>query len=224
MTTVEPAHTRRGAIGRRNRLTLGRCSLLALALLVVAMAVTTTYRSDSEAASGAKPKFVAAEYGADTYGAKVVPAIKKNAVQITTLHKAMAADSEAAGRTYGHRAGTGPYSYAVTLTGTAGAARGGLMQVSVPGLDKIRVSVQIGPAVNGTALRDAPGFITFGQFTNQVDYADAATALNTEMKTKLLKTFDPVAVKGKEVTVTGAMTPLTADLLTITPISIEAAS
>ncbi|MER6961391.1 MULTISPECIES: DUF2291 domain-containing protein [unclassified Streptomyces] len=224
MTTGQPPRVRSDAADRRNWLTLGRSTLLALALLVVAIGATTTYRSDSEATAGAKPEFDAAKYGADTYEAKVVPAIKKNAVDITALHQAMAADSAAAGRTYGHRAGTGPYSYAVTLTGTAGEARSGLLQMTVPGLDKTRVSVQIGPAINGTALRDAPGFIAFGQFTNQVDYADAATALNTEMKAKLLKSFDPAAVKGKKITVTGAMTPLTADLLTITPISIETVS
>ncbi|MDN3270169.1 DUF2291 domain-containing protein [Streptomyces sp. MA15] len=210
---------------RRNRLTLGRGSVVALVLLTVAIAFTTTYRSEDEASASGKPKFDPVAYAAKTYEAKVVPAIKKNANDITTLHKAIAADPEAAGKRYGHQSGTGPASYAVTLTGTAGPARSGLMPVTVPGLDKsARVSVQIGPAINGSALRDAAGFITFGQFTNQVEYADAATALNTEMKAKVLKSFDAAAAEGKKVTVTGAMTPLTADTLTITPISIEAAS
>ena len=53
-----------------------------------------------------------------------------------------------------------------------------------------RVSIQIGPAVNGTALRDAVGFITFGQFLNQVQYADAGTALNNEVKQELLADLD----------------------------------
>ena len=35
------------------------------------------------------------------------------------------------------------------------------------------VNLQIGPAINGTSLRDVVGFITFNQFVNQVDYADA---------------------------------------------------
>ncbi|MGY0063995.1 DUF2291 family protein [Streptomyces sp. LZ34] len=224
MTTADLAGAEGSTAGRRNWLTLGRGSLIGLALLVIAIAVTTTYRSGSEAKAGGKPEFNPAKYAADTYEPKVVPAIKKNAVDITTLHKAMAADPEAAGRRYGHRSGTGPYSYAITLTGTAGAARSGLMPVTVHGLSNARVSVQIGPAINGTALRDAPGFITFGQFTNQVEYADAATGLNAAMKVKLLKSFDASSAKGKKITVTGAMTPLTADVLTITPISIETAS
>lgn len=224
MTPADFTSGDRNAAGRHTWLTLGRGFLVAVLLLVIAIAVTTTYRSDSEAKAGGKPKFSPAKYGAETYQPKVVPAIRKNAVDIATLHTAIAADSEAAGRRYGHRPGTGPYSYAVSLTGTAGTPRSGLMPVTVPGLAKVRVSVQIGPAINGTALRDAPGFITFGQFTNQVEYADAATALNSEMKAKVLKSFNAASVNGKKITVTGAMTPLTTDVLTITPISIEAVS
>ncbi|MFE7993975.1 DUF2291 family protein, partial [Streptomyces shenzhenensis] len=224
MATAAPAQEERSTENRRNWLTLGRGSTVALLLVIIAVALTTTYRSDSTARADAKPKFSPAEYAADTYEPKVVPAITKNAVDIVTLHKAITTDSEAAGRRYGHRPGTGPYSYSVTLTGTAGTAQSGLLQVTVPDLGKTRVSVQIGPAVNGTALRDAPGFIAFGQFTNQVDYADAATALNTAMKADVLKSFSAAAVKGKTITVIGAMTPLTADVLTVTPVSIEAAS
>ncbi|WP_419998983.1 DUF2291 family protein [Streptomyces boninensis] len=223
MTTADlkPGERRRTA---RGWLTPGRGSLIAVVLLVAAIALTTTYRSESAAKSGGKEKFSPAKYAADTYQPKVVPAIKKNAVDLPKLHKAIAADSDAAGKRYGHRPGTGPYSFAVTLTGTAGEARDGLMAVTVPGVDKARISIQTGPAINGTALRDAVGFIKFGQFTNQVDYADAATALNTAMKAKVLKSFDAAAAKGKKVTVTGAMTPLTPDVLTITPVAIAEAS
>ncbi|MGD6748087.1 DUF2291 family protein [Streptomyces sp. BH106] len=205
-------------------LTLGRGCAAALVLLALAIGLSTTYRSPDAARAAGKPTFRPATYAKQTYEPKVVPAIKKNAVAVTTLHKAITADAAAAGKRYGHRSGTGPYSYAVTVTGTAGSARGGLLRVAVPGLDKARVSVQIGPAVNGTALRDAPGFISFGQFTNQVEYADAATALNAAMKADVLESFDAAGAKGKKVTVVGAVTPLTADVLTVTPVSIEPAS
>ncbi|WP_425826868.1 DUF2291 family protein [Streptomyces fractus] len=209
---------------RPNWLTPGRSCLAALLLLALAIGLSTTYRSPTAARAAGQPKFSPTTYAKQTYGPKVVPAIKKNAVPVTTLHKAITADSSAAGKRYGHRSGTGPYSYAVTLTGTAGGARGGLLQVTVPGLGKARVSVQIGPAVNGTALRDAPGFIKFGQFTNQVEYADAATALSAAMKADVLESFDAAGAKGKKLTVVGAVTPLTADVLTVTPVSIEPAS
>ncbi|MEV6157968.1 DUF2291 domain-containing protein [Nonomuraea sp. NPDC052129] len=209
---------------RPGRLTLGRGSLIALVLVIIAIIASTTYRSDTAPRAGEQAKFDPARYGAATYGPKVVPAIKSKAVDIVTLSKAIADDTDAAGQKYGHRAGTGPYSYAVTLTGTAGSAKSGLLPVEVPGIGKARVQVQIGPAINGTALRDAVGFIAFGQFVNQVDYADAGTALNNEVKSKVLSSLDVPSLDGKKVTVVGAMTPLTADVLTITPISVEAAS
>lgn len=224
MATADPAHEEKGKAKRFNWLTLSRGSLIALALVVIAIALTTTYRSPTTASANGMPKFNPTKYAAQTYKPKVVPAIKKNAVDIATLHKAIVKDEGAAGRRYGHRSGNGPYSYPVRLTGSADKAKGGLLSVTVPELEKTRVSVQVGPAVNGTALRDASGTIAFGQFTNQVEYADAATALNRAMKDDVLKSFDAGKIKDKKITVVGAVTPLTPDVLTITPISIEPAS
>ncbi|WAX76913.1 DUF2291 family protein [Streptomyces sp. KMM 9044] len=220
--TVQDSHDGRNA-GRGRWLTLGRGSLIALVLLVTAIAATTTYRSADSSAAGGPAKFDAEEYGAATYP-KAVSAIEKRAVDIVTLQRAIAADSDAAGARYGTREGTGPYSYAVRLTGTAGAVRGGLLPVTVPGTGKARVSVQVGPAVNGAALRDATGFITFGQFTNQVEYADAGTALNNQLKSEVLAGLRPGSLDGQKITVVGAMTPLTGDVLTVTPVSVEASS
>jgi predicted lipoprotein len=65
------------------------------------------------------------------------------------------------------------------------------------------------------------GFITFGQFTNQVEYADAATALNNQLREKLLKGLDVAALEGKEITFTGAFTLLTPQTVTITPVALS---
>jgi predicted lipoprotein len=225
MTTAQDQLPSWSAPARRGPITLGRGSLIMLVLVIIAIGASTTYRSDTAPRAGEQAKFDPANYGAQTYEPKVVPAIQKRAIDIVTLHKAIAADPDAAGQKYGARDGTGPYSFAVSLTGTADKPESGLLKVEVPGLDDgTRVSVQIGPAVNGTALRDAAGFIKFGQFTNQVDYADAGTALNNQVKAKVLASLDPDSIDGKKVTVVGAMTPLTADVLTVTPISIEVAS
>jgi predicted lipoprotein len=195
----------------------------ALVALLVAMVLSTTFKDADAPVEGAPKAFDPATYGKETYGPKVVPAIDKAAVELPTLAQALAADPAAAGEQYGKRPGpSSPYSYAVKFTGTAAAPQSGLMQVTVPGVSS-RVSVQIGPAVNGTALRDAVGFIEFGQFLNQVEYADAATALNTQMKQDLLTKLDPPSLAGKQVTVVGATTILTPGVITVTPVSLEAA-
>jgi predicted lipoprotein len=211
-----------GAAGRRR--IAPRAVLIALAVLVVAaMAVDTTYREPGETTATGRAAFDPAAYGAETYP-KVQQTLQDAAVPIDELIPALVKDQEAASRQYGKRQGSSPYSFSTTGTGTAGKAENGLMPVEVDGLPKsTTVSVQVGPALNGTALRDAAGFIEFGQFTNQVEYADAATALNNEVKSKVLQGFDAAAAEGKQVQFSGAFSLITPDVVTITPTQLEVA-
>ncbi|MGA4686955.1 DUF2291 family protein [Micromonospora sp. AB353] len=195
--------------------------LAAVLALVVAILVSTEYRSASAPSAAEAQRFDPARYGAETYRSKVVPAVQKGATPLPELFAALAADKEAAGRKYGHRQGTGPWSFAVTGEGVAGPTTGSLMQVTGTGLPaQTRVQIQVGPAINGTALRDAAGFITFGQFLNQVEFADAATALNNEMRATLLADLKPADLAGQKITFTGAFSFVTPSVVTITPIEI----
>ncbi len=215
-STAPGWRSRRAAIGPR---ILFGALLLAL---VVAMAVSTTYRSASSPVPGAEDKFDPAAYGKDNYASRVKPAIEKDPVDLATLVPLINQDPDAAGEQYGKRQGTSPYTYSVKVTGTAGKPQQGLMPVSVPGLPKdVRVSVQVGPAINGTTLRDATGLVTFNDFVNQVEYSNAATALNTEMKEDLLEGLDAAALAGQQVTIVGATAPLNPEVITVTPVSIE---
>src|SRR5262249_8607128 len=144
-------------------------------------------------------------YGEKTYP-KVVAAIDKRAVPVEQLVPALADDPDAAGKQYGVRQGSSPYNFAVSGEGVAGKAKGGLLPVKIKGLKDGKVNLQIGPAINGTALRDASGLITFNQFVNQVDYADAGTALNNQVKAQVLKPAGDL--EGKDVKFTGAFTLL----------------
>jgi predicted lipoprotein len=196
-----------------------------VAVLLAAVGLDTEYRSADASAQAARAQaFDPARFGADTYASKVVPAIRSGAVELPVLLRALASDKDAAGAKYGHRQGNGPYSFAVRGTGVAGERNGSLLAVTVPGVpDGTRVSLQVGPAINGTALRDAAGFISFGQFLNQVEYADAATALNNELRTTLLAGLDAAALKDKKVAFTGAFTFLTTGTVTITPVDLREA-
>jgi predicted lipoprotein len=192
--------------------------LVALAV-VIALALDTTTRSDTAPrVSGGRAAFDPADYGAKTYP-KVVAAIDKRAVPITELVPALEKDPDAAGKRYGVRQGSSPYNFAVSGEGVAGKAEGSLLPVKVKGVEDAKVNLQIGPAINGTSLRDAAGFINFNQFVNQVDYADAGTALNTEVKAEVLK--DLGDLEGKDVKFTGAFTLLVPNTITVTPIRIE---
>ena len=192
---------------------------LGVALVVlIALALDSTTRSDTAPRETGRVAFDPAAYGAKTYP-KVVAEIEKRAVPIEELAQAIEDDPDAAGERYGKRQGTSPYNFAVTGTGEAGKAEGGLLPVEVEGLDDAQVNLQIGPAINGTALRDAVGCITFDQFVNQVDYADAGTAFNTEVKAEVLKGAGDL--EGRTVVFTGAFTFLAPGVMTITPIALE---
>jgi predicted lipoprotein len=200
----------------RTRLIGGAVALL----VVVALALDTTTRSDSapRVAAGGRVAFDPEAYGAKTYP-KVVAAIDKRAVALPELAAALADDPDAAGKRYGVRQGSSPFNFAVSGEGVAGKADGSLLPVKVKGVKDADVQLQIGPAINGTALRDAVGFINFNQFVNQVDYADAGTALNNEVKAKVLK--DAGDLEGRTVRFTGAFTLLVPTAITVTPTRLQ---
>jgi predicted lipoprotein len=192
-----------------------------LVLVVAAMAVDTTYKKPGEVTASGRKAFDPAQYGATTFP-KVVAAVGKSAVPIGELVPALAKDQEAASKQFGKRQGSSPYNFATTGEGVAGKATNGIMPVKVDGIPKdVQVSLQVGPAINGTALRDVVGFINFGQFTNQVEYAGSATALNTQVKEKVLKGIDAASLAGKRVSFVGAFTLLVPTAVTITPIKLE---
>lgn len=200
---------------------------LAVALLGAIAATTTTVAADdTEAANVGKHVFDAAEYANEKYDSEVVPAIVDNAVEITELLPAIIADPEAAGEVFGHKDGvSSPYAYPVKGTGVAGTVDGTLLPLTIEGVPAdVQVMLQIGPAINGTALRDATGLIGFGDFLNQIEYANASTELNNKVKADVLAGFDAAAAAGKTVTFTGAFSyGSNKAVLQVTPVELEVA-
>jgi predicted lipoprotein len=83
------------------------------------------------------------------------------------------------------------------------------------------VRVQTGPAVNGTDLRDATGTIEFGQFTNQIQYQDAGSAINNEMKKTVFAGLDPDQLDGKTATVIGVFKLINPKNWLVTPVKVD---
>lgn len=172
-------------------------------VVLVAMGLGTKVVDGDSAVSAGPVKFSAATYGGATFP-KVAAAIEKKAVPAATLAGALTADAAAATKKYGVPGGSGP-EFAVKLTGVVGKGEAGVYPVTVAGVPKdLLIRVQTGPAINGTDLRDATGTITFGQFVNQIEYQNAAAALNTEMKKKVLAKVGTADLSGRTISVTGA--------------------
>lgn len=73
-----------------------------------------------------------------------------------------------------------------------------------PGDGRPDVSIQIGPVLRGTAVRDALPFIRFGDFANQLEFADVANALNARVLRSVLIGVDPASLEGRSIFFWGA--------------------
>ncbi|PPF39631.1 DUF2291 family protein [Rathayibacter sp. AY1A3] len=183
----------------RRTLILGGVVVVAIAAMAFS---TKVVGADSDL--GAGPAAFSAEAWAAENFPVVQEGIAERAIDAPTLAAAIAADSTAAAAQYGVPGGTGP-EFSTTFTGTVGAGQNGIYPVTVEGVPAdVLIRVQTGPAINGTDLRDATGTIEFGQFTNQIAYQDAASALNEQLKTTVLGPVDTTALEGRTIQVTGA--------------------
>jgi predicted lipoprotein len=165
--------------------------------------------TETEAASGpavASP----VEYVDSIWSAKLTPAVLNGAVDARALLDALAASPADAAQRYGHREANGPVYFLVKGRGTVTAvdtrSRMGLALVDVAPYDgRADISIQIGPVLRGTALRDATGIVRFTDFVNQLQFADVANELNSRVLKTVLAPLDATKLKGRVVAFAGAL-------------------
>jgi predicted lipoprotein len=192
---------------------------VAAVVLIAAMALDTKIVKigADTADSGA---FAPETYG-QTQFPKVQAAIEAKAVAADTLATAIAADKAGAIKQYGVAGGIGP-EMSVKFTGVVGQGKSGVYTVAVQGVPStLMIRVQTGPAINGTDLRDATGTIKFQQFTNQIDYQNAGSALNNELKKQVLSKIDNADLTGKTVSVVGVFQLINPNSWLVTPAKLD---
>ncbi|MBA0038347.1 DUF2291 domain-containing protein [Pantoea sp. BIGb0393] len=163
-------------------------------------------------------------FSPDSYGQKTFPTIQQDvqsrAVDAKTLADALQANQQDAVQKYGVGAPLPVFS--VKLQGVVLAGQMGIFPLKIDGLaGDMQVRLQTGPAITGTDLRDASGKIQFGDFTNQIEYQNAGSAINRAMKTAVLDPLDRDALPGKTVQVVGVFRLLNAKNWMVTPVSME---
>ena len=194
-----------------------------LAIAVSGLAGCKIKYDSDKSASGTDGAFNAKTYVAQMWDSKVIPLMHTAPLDVGTLLAAIAKDPEAAGNQYGRRSGPGqPWTYLVKgqgdVTAVDVASRHGTVTVTLTIDGKpTPVILQIGPVIFGTAIRDALPFISFGDFVNQIDYAEVSRALNDTATAGLAEKMTDA--KGKIVSFAGAATaPSGSTPLTITPV------
>lgn len=217
MSAATPARPTRRRLGKGTKR-----GILAgvIVLLIVFVVLGTRVVSDEAAESATSDGFDAETYGPEHFPA-VQEAVADEAVEAPELASAIAGDAEAAAAEHAVEASGGPV-FSVTMTGTFGKGESGIYDLKVDGVpEDLAIRVQTGPAINGTELRDVTGEITFGEFTNQIDFQNAAAALNEEMKVEVLEGIDTEALEGQTATVTGAFTLINDASWLVTPVQVE---
>jgi predicted lipoprotein len=205
--------------------------LLMLLLLVQVVAACSLYTirpiksaTTSNQSNQFDRQFDPNSYANTNWSSKVVPTIMKKAVDLETVLTALQKDSDAAQKQYATQSSDGFYNFIVKGTAKVLAvntsSRNGTLSIALPTYKgQSTILIQIGPVMLGTALRDSVGFISYSQFTNQVQYAQVADALNAHAAQDL-KGIDFASLKGKTITFYGAFTYATLQQITIAPVKI----
>ena len=201
---------------------------LALAvILAVLIGVSTKYVSGADVSlleKGVKAKVDSAAFANEFYDSKIVPYIVANAHDLAELDAAIKADPAAAGAKYGKRDGdNAAYSVATKFTAVAGKVMGDLLELKIKGISTT-VYLQVGPALNGTAIRDVSGLVNFGMFDNQLAYQDAGTKLNDKVRDTVLSKVKKAELTGKTLNITGAFSLFNPKQYMIVPVAIEVAN
>ncbi len=165
---------------------------------------------------------------ASIWSAKVIPYFEKKAGPFVQVRDLTAKSLDEAGAKFGYRAKSedAPWTLVVKFDGVIVAAdtesRASTISVNASGQGKADAIVQIGPAIRGTAIRDALDFVSFNDFTNQIDFARYGKAFNTYVNHATLEKLPRDALVGRKVTVLGAY-PLVSPAETplVTPVEIS---
>jgi predicted lipoprotein len=170
---------------------------------------------DPRSSAGPSPQprgFDAVAWVESVWTSRVLPHFEKDAVPLGEVLAALEVDRDAAGQKYGRRADAegSPWSFAVKGAGSVVSvhteSRAGTMVIAVPaGSRTEQVTLQIGPVVRGTAIRDNLPFLSFGDVTNQIEFAQLSRALNDRAMAGIRPGLDALAKPGARVIFGGAM-------------------
>ena len=165
----------------------------------------------------------------NTYDAKLIPLLKRKAVDLSKLQQAIKDNLDKAGKEYGVRGGGAGGSWNFVVDGTAKVlevdtkSAAGIAKLDIDGDGKVDALLQIGPVVRGTALRDvAPKIYDFSSFRDQIEFAKLGRGLNE----KAIKAISGSrsGLEAKTISFLGVVAIQSAkDMPLILPVSVEVA-
>lgn len=163
-----------------------------------------------------------------TYNDKLVPLLSEKAIEVSVLKQAVATGLDAAGGKFGHRgAGDGgAWSFALKGNGTVVSSdrqsRAAHLDVDTDNDGKPDLSLQLGPVVKGSALRDIAPFFSFTDFRDQIEFAKLARVLN-DHAAAAIKLPEGDLLNRKVIFTGAAALNSASDKISVIPVSLEIA-
>ncbi len=154
--------------------------------------------------------------------------IEEKAVELPAFLEEAGGDLKSLVDKYGkYSMGTsGSISYAVKGTGTVEEVdqekKAGSMIVKLDGYDGPEtIKLQIGSIYKGSSTRDTLDVISFGDFTNQEEWAAISQELHAMIDQNVVQPADPGSLQGKTIDFVGTFTADSDDELLVTPVKLE---
>lgn len=201
--------------------------VLALAGPSLAACKVVSIEADRVARERLSAGFEAGRYVDGVWSSQALPHWEKSKAPFSEVIALRARDPIEAARRFAHTPGEGARPvYVVEAEGrvtavTEGRARKIDIAVETADQAATTLTLQVGPVVSGTALRDSLPFVTFNDFSNQIDFAEVGGALKERALVATGGVSQTLRV-GDRVRLIAAM-PAAADDATLvaTPISLE---
>lgn len=169
------------------------------------------------------------EYAQGIWTAKVVPFFMEKSLPIEVILPVWHTDQQAAGEKFGYRekAEGSPWNFRVKGSGVILAAntasRASTIDIDLLPPDGTKdLVMQIGPVFKDSSIRDSLDFISFTDFTNQLEFARLSNAFNRVVNQEVTGQLDRENLVGKKISFWGAFTQLQdADLVRVTPVVLK---
>jgi predicted lipoprotein len=197
--------------------------LIMLSLSACKIVKTETAATDGGQATAGLDKI--AQLAEDSFATKLLPLIDTTALDIAALRSAIMADLDGTGAKHGNRgAGQGAaWNFAVKGEGVLVSAnltsRARKAELDTDGDGAADITLQLGPVIAGTTLRDVAPFYDFGAFKDQIEFAQLARALNDKASPALV--LPEGDLTGKRLSFKGALALKSAkDALVVTAVSV----
>ena len=207
--------------------------IIALGTTVLPLAgckvVSNDQRASTSSSSTAQAAFDVAAYVDGVWDKKLLPFFETKSGDAQKVIEAIKKDLDEAGKQYGNRSDAegSPWSFAVRAKGKVVSvnteSRAGTLVVEIAsGAAKQEVTLQIGPVVKGSAIRDSLPFFSFTDVTNQIEYAQVGRAFNERAMKSLADVLPKLTPAGASIEFFGAISMTSVpETFVVTPVAIK---